>query len=60
LVAQPADVSSDTLAEKLSGRQATMAQFLQIPAKDNLSLDYGFVQSRKRVGIVRISFSFFI
>jgi hypothetical protein len=50
LVAQPADVSCNTLADKLSRRQATMAQFLQVPAKDNLSLYYGFVQSRKRIG----------
>jgi hypothetical protein len=33
LVAQSAGSGPDTLAEKLSRRQATMAQFLQIPAK---------------------------
>ena len=50
VVAQPADVLFDTLAEKLSRRQATMAQFLQVPANDNLSLHFRFVQSRKKFG----------
>jgi hypothetical protein len=46
LVAPSADVSCNTLAGKLSRRQATMAQFLQVPAKDKFVSVAGFVQSR--------------
>jgi hypothetical protein len=52
LVAQPADVSCDTLAEKLSRRQATMAQFLQILAKDKIVSVAGSVQSQKELAEV--------
>jgi hypothetical protein len=34
LVAQPADTSPGTLGSKLSGGQATMAQFLPVTAND--------------------------
>jgi hypothetical protein len=45
-VAPSADTSPGTLAEKCPGGQATMAQFLQVPAKDKFVSVAGFVQSR--------------
>jgi len=47
LVAQPIRLRVPVLyPESSPGGQDTMAQFLQIPAVENLSLHYGFVQSR--------------
>jgi hypothetical protein len=46
LVAQPADTCPGTLGRNCPGGLATMAQFLQVPAKDKIVSVAGFVQSR--------------
>jgi len=46
-VALSADTCPGTLGRICPGGQATMAQFLPVPANDKVVMVYGFVQSRK-------------